>query len=91
MRNPASSGIPGSDTGAHGIILAKAYRATGRTADALALYEANLELEPRETKLGPDADALYSRDDLAKAYRAAGRAADAIALYEGTSTLLEAK
>ena len=56
--------------------LAVAYRAAGRTAEAIKLHEATLKLQ--ESKLGPDhPDTLTSRNNLAEAYRAAGRTDDA--------------
>ena len=52
--------------------LAAIYLDAGRTAEALALHEANLK--PYESKLGHDhPDTLTSRNNLAAAYRAAGR------------------
>ena len=53
--------------------LALAYRAAGRTDEAISLNEQTLA--DRERVLGPDhPDTLKSRDNLANAYRAAGRA-----------------
>ena len=63
--------------------LATAYRAAGRTAEAIPLHERTLA--DRERILGPDhPDTLHSRNHLANAYRAAGRAAEAIPLFERT-------
>ena len=57
--------------------LAKAYLASGRTAEAIKLHEATLKA--RESKFGPDhPDTLESRSNLAAAYLAAGRTAEAI-------------
>jgi len=61
--------------------LALAYRAAGRTAEAIALLEQ--ALADRERLLGTDhPDTLASRNNLAIAYRAAGRTAEAIPLHE---------
>ena len=61
--------------------LAAAYRATGRTDEAVILYEQNLA--DRERTLGPDhPDTLTSRNNLAAAYWTAGRTDEAIPLYE---------
>jgi tetratricopeptide (TPR) repeat protein len=63
--------------------LATAYRAVGRFADALPLYERTLA--DRERLLGPDhPSTLTSRSNLAGAYRAVGRLADALPLHEST-------
>jgi serine/threonine protein kinase len=63
--------------------LASAYRAAGRTAEALTLHEANLKQS--ESQLGPDhPDTLVDRNNLAGAYLDAGRTAEAIALHEAT-------
>ena len=63
--------------------LAEAYRAAGRTAEAIALYERTLA--DRERVLGADhPNTLGSRNNLALAYQAAGRTAEAIPLYERT-------
>ena len=61
--------------------LAYAYRAAGRTAEAIPLYER--ALADRERLLGADhPDTLTSRNNLARVYRGAGRTAEAMALYE---------
>ena len=61
--------------------LARAYRETGRVADAIPLVEQ--VLAARERLLGgSDPRTLASRNNLASAYRATGRAADAIGLFE---------
>jgi tetratricopeptide (TPR) repeat protein len=61
--------------------LAAAYEASGRHADAIAVYER--ALANRERDLGPGhPDTLSARSSLARAYRAAGRAGDAIRLAE---------
>ena len=61
--------------------LARAYRETGRVADAVPLVEQ--VLAARERLFGADDPrTLASRNNLASAYRATGRAADAIALFE---------
>ncbi len=63
--------------------LAYAYRAAGRTAEAIPLYEQTLA--DRERVLGADhPDTLSSRNNLACAYDAAGRTAEAIPLHEQT-------
>ena len=63
--------------------LASAYQDAGRTAEAIRLYELNLEV--RERLLGPDhPSTLTSRGNLAAAYQDAGRAAEAIPLLERT-------
>jgi len=63
--------------------LAAAYRAAGRTAEAIPLYQQ--ALAAFERVLGPDhPDTLGSRNNLAAAYVAAGRAAEAIPLHEQT-------
>ncbi len=60
-----------------------AYRAAGRTADAIPLLERTLA--GCERVRGTDhPDTLTTRNNLAMAYRAAGRTADAIPLYERT-------
>ena len=70
--------------------LAEAYRAAGRTAEAIELQEATLKT--RESKLGPDhPQTLTSRISLAEAYRAAGRIAEAIELQEATFKTRESK
>jgi serine/threonine protein kinase/tetratricopeptide (TPR) repeat protein len=70
--------------------LALAYRAAGRTAEAIALLKATLKL--REAKLGADhPETLTSRNNLAVAYQAAGRNAEAIALLEETLKLQETR
>jgi tetratricopeptide (TPR) repeat protein len=70
--------------------LALAYRAAGRTDDAIRIQEAELKLS--ESKLGPDhPDTLISRKNLANAYLDAGRTADAINMYEATLRLFESK
>jgi tetratricopeptide (TPR) repeat protein len=61
--------------------LARAYRETGRVADAVPLVEQILAV--RERLFGADdRRTLASRNNLASAYRATGRAADAIGLFE---------
>jgi tetratricopeptide (TPR) repeat protein len=61
--------------------LARAYRGTGRVADAVPLVEQ--VLAARERLFGTDDPrTLASRNNLASAYRATGRAADAIGLFE---------
>ncbi len=61
--------------------LARAYRETGRVADAVPLIEQ--VLAARERLFGTDDPrTLASRNNLASAYRATGRAADAIGLFE---------
>ena len=63
--------------------LAYTYRSAGRTAEAIALFEATLD--DCERVLGPDHQfALRLRSNLAYAYEVAGRVAEAIALYEAT-------
>jgi serine/threonine protein kinase/tetratricopeptide (TPR) repeat protein len=70
--------------------LALAYLDAGRTAEAIALHEANLKL--RTAKHGPDHPfTLTSRGNLAMAYLLAGRTAEAIALDEETLKLRTAK
>jgi len=57
--------------------LATAYRAAGRTAEAITMYEQNLAA--RERVLGADhPDTLATRDNLAAAQQAAGRTAEEI-------------
>ena len=61
--------------------LARAYRETGRVADAVPLVEQ--VLAARERLFGADDPrTLASRNNLASAYRTTGRAADAIGLFE---------
>ena len=61
--------------------LARAYRETGRVADAVPLVEQ--VLAARERLFGTDDPrTLASRNNLASAYRTTGRAADAIGLFE---------
>ena len=61
--------------------LARAYRETGRVADAVPLVEQ--VLAARERLFGADHPrTLASRNNLASAYRATGRAAEAIPLFE---------
>jgi hypothetical protein len=61
--------------------LARAYRETGRVADAVPLVEQ--VLAARERLFGTDDPrTLASRNNLASAYRTTGRAADAIPLFE---------
>ena len=61
--------------------LARAYRETGRVADAVPLIEQ--VLAARERLFGADDPrTLASRNNLASAYRITGRAADAIGLFE---------
>jgi tetratricopeptide (TPR) repeat protein len=65
--------------------LAHAYRAVGRTAEAIPLLERTLT--DRERILGPDhPSTLSSRNNLATAYQDAGRTAEAIPLLERTLT-----
>ena len=68
--------------------LANAYRAAGRTAEAISLFEQVLAAFERVR--GPnDPDTLTSRNDLAHAYQEAGRTAEAIALHEQTLAAFE--
>jgi tetratricopeptide (TPR) repeat protein len=68
--------------------LARAYRETGRIADAVPLIEE--VLAARERLLGADhPSTLASRNNLASAYRATGRAVDAIPLFEKNVTTCE--
>jgi tetratricopeptide (TPR) repeat protein len=61
--------------------LAVAYRAAGRTGEAIVIYEQNLA--DRERVHGPDhPEALTARHNLAVAYRTAGRTGEAIVIYE---------
>ena len=61
--------------------LAATYRAAGRTAEAITLFEQ--VLADQERILGPDhLDTLAARGNLAEAYRAAGRTGEAITLGE---------
>jgi serine/threonine protein kinase len=61
--------------------LANSYLEAGCTSEAIALYQATLELY--ESKLGPDhADTLGTRSNLATAYWIAGRTAEAIAMHQ---------
>ena len=61
--------------------LAVAYRAAGRTGEAITLDEQ--VLAARERVLAPDhPETLQSRSNLAAAYRAAGRTGEAITLDE---------
>ena len=70
--------------------LATAYRAAGRTAEAIALHEETLKL--RTAKLGPeDPLTLTSRDTVGAAYQIAGRTAEAIALHEEAFKLRKMK
>jgi tetratricopeptide (TPR) repeat protein len=63
--------------------VAYAYKAAGRTAEAIALYERTLAVGER--LLGADhPDTLISRNNLAMAYQAVGRTAEAIPLHERT-------
>jgi tetratricopeptide (TPR) repeat protein len=61
--------------------LARAYRETGRVADAIPLVEQVLAARERLFD-ADDPRTLASRNNLASAYRATGRAADAIPLFE---------
>jgi tetratricopeptide (TPR) repeat protein len=62
-------------------ILATAYQAAGRSAEAIPLFER--DLAGWERLLGPDhPDTMRSRDNLAAAYRQAGRVADAVPIVE---------
>ena len=68
--------------------LARAYRETGRVADAVPLVEQ--VLAARERLFGADDPrTLASRNNLASAYRVTGRAADAIGLFEKNLTACE--
>ena len=61
--------------------LARAYRETGRVAEAIPLFEQTLA--GRERVLGPDhPDTMRTRNNLAAAFREAGRIADAVPLVE---------
>lgn len=63
--------------------LAVAYRAAGRLAEAIPLFESTLR--DREELLGSThPDALASRNNLAVAYQGAGRLVEAIELFEST-------
>ncbi|MDO5697972.1 MAG: tetratricopeptide repeat protein, partial [Dermatophilus congolensis] len=63
--------------------LAIAYRAAGRTSEAITLNEATLT--DRERLLGPDhPDTLNTRNNLAIAYRAVGRDGEADGLETNT-------
>ncbi len=63
--------------------LANAYRAAGRTAEAITLHEQTVSAFERV--LGPDhPETLASRNDLAHAYQEAGRIAEAVTLHEQT-------
>ena len=63
--------------------LGNAYRAAGRTAEAITLLERTVA--DRERVLGADhPETLFSRSALANAYRAAGRTAKANTLIERT-------
>jgi tetratricopeptide (TPR) repeat protein len=68
--------------------LAVAYRAAGRTGEAITLHEQTLAAYERV--LGPDhPSTLTSRDNLGLAYQDAGRTAEAITLHEQTLTACE--
>lgn len=70
--------------------LAQAYGAAGRLAEALQLYEQNLQLQ--QAKLGRDHhETLASMNNLAATYSAAGRWGQAIRLLEETWQLRQAK
>ena len=63
--------------------LASAYESAGKSADAVAVFQA--ALADREQNQGPEhAETIAARSHLAHAYQSAGRPADAIALYERT-------
>ena len=63
--------------------LAAAYRAAGRTAEAIPLFEQTLVGQVR--RMGHDhPDALASQNNLAATYKDAGRAAEAILLFRLT-------
>ena len=63
--------------------LAAAYESAGKSADAIAVFQA--ALTDREQNQGPEhAETIAARSHLAHAYQSAGRPADAIALYERT-------
>jgi tetratricopeptide (TPR) repeat protein/transcriptional regulator with XRE-family HTH domain len=63
--------------------LAHAYRAAGRTSEAILLLERTLA--DRERILGGDhPDTLQSRNNLAMAYQDAGRMSEAVPMYERT-------
>jgi ATP-binding cassette, subfamily B, bacterial len=65
----------------HPSTLAEAYRAAGRTEEAVALHEQILAT--RQRVLGPDdPSTLGARNNLANALRAAGRTDEAVALHE---------
>jgi ATP-binding cassette, subfamily B, bacterial len=65
----------------HPSTLAEAYRAAGRTEEAVALHEQILAT--RQRVLGPDnPSTLGARNNLANALRAAGRTEEAVALHE---------
>ena len=63
--------------------LAAAYRAVGRTDEAITLYEQTLPGQERVRGTNHP-DTLTTRGNLAAAYQAAGRTDEAIALYEQT-------
>ena len=63
--------------------LAVAYRAAGRTDEAITLHEQNLAA--RERVLGPDhPDTVAAGNNLALAYQDAGRTGEAITIFEQT-------
>src|SRR5260370_19930011 len=67
-----------------------AYRAVGKLAKALPLYEQTLA--KLKVKLGDDhPDTLHSMNNLATAYRADGQLAKALPLYEQTLARRKAK
>ena len=71
--------------------LAIAYRAAGRTDEAIAMLEAIAESATRR-RCGPDhPDTLTCRSNLAVAYRAAGRIDEAIATHEAVLKIREEK
>ena len=63
--------------------LAYAYRASGRLAEAIPLFERTLA-EREQVLGGAHPDILQSRNNLGAAYQAAGRPAKAIPLFERT-------
>jgi serine/threonine-protein kinase len=86
----AALGADHLDTLISRIHLANADAEAGRLTEAIALFEATLEL--LEAKLGPDhLHTLASRNNLANAYQAAGRWTEAIALHEATLELTATK
>jgi eukaryotic-like serine/threonine-protein kinase len=79
----ASLGPYHRDTLASRNNLAEAYRAAGRTTEAIRMHEETLKL--CTLKLGPGhPTTLATRHNLAEAYRAAGRTTKAIQMHEET-------